>query len=208
MEMAVWYAAHGGLDLRHHEALRTGLGADKNAGKHIAPENEAAGRPTLQAPIISKTGHILAVFSYAWGRWFNQKLQSGITERPRESRVYTRTSGLRDPPVQLQKAPSIAEYRSIPRRAALRPLLISWLHAFPMTRPLRRRTFRDQAPVQAPAPRRLRDPSAPSWNLSASVRPEIVVMPASRASRVIGHCDSVPVCFPFSPSRSGTASTL
>jgi hypothetical protein len=93
MEMGAWYAAHGGLDLRHHEALRTGLGTHKNAGKHIAPGNEAARRRPSQAPIILKTGHIPAVFSYAWGRWFNQKLRSGITERARESRFFTRTTG-------------------------------------------------------------------------------------------------------------------
>jgi hypothetical protein len=167
----------------------------RTRGKHIAPENEAAGRPTLQAPIISKTGHILAVFSYAWGRWFNQKLRVGISEPPRESRPFTRTAGWIHvsraasliPPVPLQTARFIAEYRSIPRRAALRPLSISWLHAFPMTRPLRRRTSRDQTPVRAAASRRLRDPRAPSLNSSASVPSETVVMPASRASRVIGH---------------------
>ena len=187
-----------------------GRGADKNAGKHIATlETKSLGGITLQAPIIFKTGHILAVFSYAWGRWFNRKLQRGITERPRESRLFTRTSGLRDPPcVQLQTAPFFAEYRSIPRRAALRPLSISWLHAFPKTRPLRRRTFRDQAPVRTAASRRLRDPCAPSWNSPASVRPEAVVTAASRASRVIGQRDSVLVGFPFNPIRSGTASAL
>jgi len=54
-------------------------------------ETKPPGGALCQAQNTFKGGHLLAGFSYAWDRWLSQKLQVGTTERPRESRPFTRT---------------------------------------------------------------------------------------------------------------------
>ena len=77
--MGVWCAARGDLDLRHHEALRTGLGADKNAGEAHCTRKRSRWAAHFAGPNHIQNRSHTGRFLICLGPRFNQELQSGIT---------------------------------------------------------------------------------------------------------------------------------